>query len=75
MKLRLAVLGPGQIHGEGDVVLDKNYTSTLRCIEQDSELFIMNRDDFLHLFKQNEAAWRIMYQDAMAKEQQNINAW
>ena len=29
--------------------------------------------DFMHLFKQNEAAWHIMYQDAIDKEQNYAN--
>ena len=34
----------------------------------------MSRVDFLRLFKQNEAAWHIMYENAMTKEQNYANS-
>ena len=60
VKIRLSVLSAGQMHGEWDVVMDKKYTTTLKCIEEDSEAFVMNRPDFMRLFKTNEEAWKIM---------------
>jgi len=66
----LSVLGPEQLHGEWDVVMDKNYSTTLRCLEEDSEAFVMNRPDFMRLFKTNEEAWKIMQANAMDKERQ-----
>ena len=70
MRIRLAVLGTGQTHGEGDVVLDNNYTTTLKCMEHGSEAFVISRRDFLRMFKSNEEAWRIMYSYAAEREKQ-----
>jgi hypothetical protein len=74
VKIRLAILGKGQVHGEGDVVLCRNYTTTLKCIERGSEAFVMNREDFLRLFKTNEESWRIMFDGAKSREQQVYHA-
>ena len=61
VKIRLSILGPGQVHGEGDVVLNRHYTTSLRCMENDSEAFLMNKDDFMRLFKSNDEAYKIMF--------------
>ena len=74
MRIRIAVLGVGQTHGEGDVVLDNNFTTTLKCIEHGSQAYVMSRRDFLRLFKTNEEAWRIMYSYAVEREKQITKA-
>ena len=68
MKIRLLVLGRGQTYGESDVVLNKKYTTTLRCIQNDSEAFVMPREEFLRLFKTNEEAWKVMFTDIKIRE-------
>ena len=64
MKIRLSILGPGKIHGEADVALYRNYTTTLRCIENNSEAYLMDRQDFFRLIKKNDEAWRLMFANA-----------
>jgi hypothetical protein len=58
----------------GDVVLYKNYTSTLKCIESNSEAYLMKRKDFLRLFKTNEEAWRLMFIHAKQNEIRTLKA-
>ena len=61
-KIRLTTLGPSQSYGESDVVLGRSYTTTITCMENDSQGYLMKRDDFLKLFTNNEAAWNIMFE-------------
>jgi hypothetical protein len=50
-------------------MLKRPYTSSIKCIENDSEAYMMPRDEFLRMFKINEEAWRVMYATASEKEQ------
>lgn len=70
VRIRLLVLGRGQTYGESDVVLNRNYTTTLRCIENNSEAYVMPREEFLRLFKTNEEAWKVMFIDMKLREKQ-----
>ena len=40
------MLEPGQIFGEEDLIEKNDYRASLVCAQQNSELFIMNREDF-----------------------------
>ena len=44
------------------MVLARSYTTTIKCIENDSMGYLMKRDDFLRLFASNENAWNIMFE-------------
>jgi CRP-like cAMP-binding protein len=70
VKVRLAILTAGQLHGDGDVVLRRHYTTTLRCVERDSEAYLMNKDVFLRLFRGNGDAWKRMFAHAKQRETQ-----
>ena len=69
-KIRLTILGPGKTHGEADVALYRNYTTTLKCLENDSEAYLMDRQDFFRMFKKNDEAWKLMFQNAQQREKQ-----
>lgn len=72
-KIRLSILGPGQVFGDIDVILCRKFTTTLKCIENNSEGYIMEREHFLRLFKTNEEAWKIMFKCAQEKEKDIYN--
>ena len=63
-KIKISIIGPGKVFGEDDVVLKRNYSTTLRCIERNSEAYLMPREDFLRIFKGNEHAWTSMFNQA-----------
>ena len=60
-KIKIAIIGTGKVFGEDDIVLKRPYSNTLRCLERDSEAYIMPKDDFIRLFRGNENAWKIMF--------------
>jgi len=66
----LTNLGPSQSFGEADVVLGRSYTTSIKCIENNSKGYLMKRDDFLRLFASNENAWKIMFEHAKKQEKQ-----
>jgi CRP-like cAMP-binding protein len=68
-KIKLTILGEGQLFGDDDVILKRNYSCTLKCIQNDSEAYLISRHDFLRLFKGNEEAWRLMFESASQKEE------
>lgn len=65
-------MGPGHIFGNDDLILGRNYTTTLKCLENDSEAFVMTREDFLRLFKSSEDAWELMFEHAVDREKQIV---
>ena len=56
--------------GDDDVVLNRRYTATLKCIQQGSEAYIITRADFLRMFNRNEEAWKVMFEASILKEKQ-----
>ena len=72
VKIRIGILGPGHIFGNDDLILGRNYTTTLKCLENDSEAFVMTREDFLRLFKSSEDAWELMFEHAVDREKQIV---
>ena len=52
------------------MILGRSYTTTITCIENGSEGYLMRRDEFLRLFLANEVAWAIMFEDVKIREAQ-----
>ena len=69
-KIKLSNIGPLQIFGDDDCLLKRNYTCSLRCVKRGSQAYLMQREDFLRIFKGNEDAWDSMFKAASKKESQ-----
>jgi CRP-like cAMP-binding protein len=69
IRIKLGVLGQGQLFGEEDCILKRSYTTSLKCTRYGSQAYIMPRADFLRLFQKNEEAWKVMFTGAQRKEQ------
>ena len=67
-KIKLCRIGPGQIFGDDDALLQRRYSASLRCVSRDSKAYLMGRTDFLRMFKGNEEAWKTMFAVATEKE-------
>ena len=70
--VKIALLGPRQIHGEDDVFAMRPFSATLRCTKPDSELYVLNRADFYRTFKLSQDSWIFAFEQAKAKEKMYI---
>ena len=67
-KIKLALLGPGQVFGEDDMIAERNYSSSLVCNANGSQLYAMSKSEFFRIFKSNAEAWKLMFKIAKKKE-------
>ena len=65
---RVSIIGAGNTFGEEDVMAERNYTSSVRCISKTAEVFCMKFDEFMRKFKGNKESWKIFQENAMEKE-------
>jgi CRP-like cAMP-binding protein len=56
---KLALLGPGQLFGDDDVLFDRPHTSTIICRSAGGVLIQMNGIELLKKMKSNEECWNI----------------
>ena len=57
------------MHGEDDAISMRPYQSTLTCTENNSEIYIMQRNEFYRTFKTSPEVWKRVVHHAKAKEQ------
>jgi CRP-like cAMP-binding protein len=54
---RVSLIGAGQTFGEEDVMAQRDYSCSVRCISKVAEVFCMKHDEFLRKFKGNKDSW------------------
>ena len=67
-KLKIALLGVGQLHAEDDAISSRPYQSSLICHTSGSVLYEMTKAEFLRIFKTSSEAWRKAVHHAKMKE-------
>ena len=60
----LAVVGPGYLFGDTDLVRDRPYNTSLVSMEKNSEIYLLLKADFWQLFKGNDNARKVMIRTA-----------
>jgi len=58
---KLALLGPGQMFGEDDVIFERRYTSSVFCRSNTGVLFCMKNAEFFRKLKSNEDCWKTIF--------------
>mmetsp|Transcript_5703 Transcript_5703/g.9049 ORF Transcript_5703/g.9049 Transcript_5703/m.9049 type:complete len:166 (+) Transcript_5703:1827-2324(+) len=59
--------GAGQLFGEDDVVYDRNYTTTVKCISVKGALYSIKSSEFKFKFKRDDKAWNAILKMADLK--------
>ena len=65
---RVSIIGTGQTFGEEDVMVERNYTCSVKCISKFADVFCMKYDEFLRKFKGNKESWKVFAENAKEKE-------
>ena len=71
---RIAILGPGNLIGEEDVINDYEegmtcyYSTSVRCISINADIFCIKVEEFMRKFKINRDSWSSIIDTANNKE-------
>lgn len=60
----LAVVGPGYLFGDTDLVRERPYNTSLVSMEKNSEVYLLLKENFWQLFKGNDNARKVMIRTA-----------
>jgi CRP-like cAMP-binding protein len=63
---RVCILGQGQMFGEEDIIENRPYSLTVKCISTQADVFCIKEDEFIRRLKANKESWKTIL--AMAEE-------
>ena len=72
--IKVSILCAGQIIGQEDVILGRNYASTVRCISNRASLFVIKAEEFLQRLSRDDLTWKIIKESSNIKENTNISS-
>ena len=58
--MKVAVIGANQIFGHEDVLFERNYTTTAKCISTEATFYVCKAEQFRNLIKKDEKAFDIL---------------
>eukprot|EP00356_Strombidium_inclinatum_P004599 CAMPEP_0170489706 /NCGR_PEP_ID=MMETSP0208-20121228/8007_1 /TAXON_ID=197538 /ORGANISM="Strombidium inclinatum, Strain S3" /LENGTH=57 /DNA_ID=CAMNT_0010764741 /DNA_START=2197 /DNA_END=2370 /DNA_ORIENTATION=+ len=53
----MATVGKGYMLGQEDVINDRNYTTSIRCLSNSSLLYSIEKEDFIDKMQKKEQIW------------------
>lgn len=66
-QIKIALLCKGQCTGQEDVLNNRNYTCTVRCLSEGS-VFVIKAQEFLHKMAKDEKTWKIIKDQCVHKD-------
>jgi len=54
--------------GDDDIVVDRPYQASMKCVSFTGNIYVVKRDEFLELFKTRNETWRHQFNLNKAKE-------
>ena len=64
--IKVSILCAGQFIGQEDVILGRNYASTVRCLSTRASIYIIRAEEFLQRLSRDDKTWKLV------KESSNI---
>lgn len=68
MQISIAIIGPGQVFGEDDLIRGRPCSTNVICKSAESEVLKIKACDFERRISQNEDSWRIVKAMALSKD-------
>lgn len=65
--MKVAVIGNYQIFGHEDVLYDRNYTTTAKCISNTGVYYTCKAEEFRNLINKDDRSWKILTNVCQAK--------
>jgi CRP-like cAMP-binding protein len=66
--IKLSLLGVGLVFGDDDILTNRPYKASLKCVRNDSVVFLLQRDEFLRIFRTENETWNLQFGLSQKKE-------
>lgn len=66
--IKLSLLGPGQVFGCEDLINGRDYTGSLVCAANNSEIFELNKKEVFSFLKSNSECWSVLNKQCRQRE-------
>ena len=73
LNVRIANVGVGQVLGFEDVILKRNYTTTVRCISTSGQIYAIKAEDFEQKLKKSDKTWKALIDSSYSKDIELLN--
>jgi hypothetical protein len=70
----LAQLSAGLVFGNDDVLADRKYRATLTCISLKGSIMILNKEEFLRIFRIENESWKVQFSQAKEREKSELHS-
>ena len=67
-RYKISIQGMGHMLGEEDVITERGYSTTAKCLSESAVVFCMKSGEFLRQFKGNSDCWKKILKVALDKE-------
>lgn len=72
--IKVSILCAGQLIGQEDVILGRNYASTVKCISMRGSIYVIKAEEFLHRLSRDDLTWKIIKECSNIKENTIISS-
>lgn len=72
--MKLSVLGLGLTFGDTDILAARPYKASLKCVSQQGTVLIIQKDEFLRIFRTENESWKVEFELARTREKNEILA-
>ena len=59
-EIKIALFCSGQMLGQEDVINERNYTTSVKCLSAEGALFSIKRQEFIHKLGNDERTWDVI---------------
>jgi len=55
----MSLLGVGLVFGDDDILINRPYKASLKCVRNDSVVYLLDRDEYLRIFRTENETWNV----------------
>lgn len=66
--VKLSLLGVGLVFGDDDILTNRPYKASLKCVRNDSIIYLLQRDEFLRIFRTENETWNVQFSLSQKRE-------
>ena len=70
--MKIAIICGGQIFGNEDVLYGRNYTTSVRCLSSDAQVYCIRAEEFNHRFSRDDTTWKMLLSHTSFKDSATV---
>ena len=70
--MKISIICAGQIFGNEDVLNDRNYTTTVKCLSNEAMVYCIKAEEFKNRMSRDDKTWRILKSLTISKDDTTI---